>query len=84
MKTCWVRLPAFLPPFCLNFRTFCFGPLPPLVSRVKGLYLQKIIIKIKPEISLKAAKDYLCQARDQYMKDKVCRQVQLYFDVDPV
>lgn len=61
-----------------------FGPLPPLVSRVKGLYLQKIIIKIKPEISLKAAKDYLCQARDQYMKDKVCRQVQLYFDVDPV
>ncbi len=61
-----------------------FGPLPALVSRIKGLYLQKILLKIGPDISLKAAKDYLCQARDRFMKDKVYRQVQLYFDVDPV
>lgn len=61
-----------------------FGPLPPLVSRVKGLCIQKIILKIGPEISLKASKDYLCRARDRFMKDKVYRQVQLYFDVDPV
>ncbi len=61
-----------------------FGPVPALVSRVKGLYLQKIILKIKPDISLKAAKDYLCRARDQCIKDKVYRQVQVFFDVDPV
>jgi primosomal protein N' (replication factor Y) len=61
-----------------------FGPMPALVARVKGLYLQKIILKIGPDISLKAAKDYLCRARDRFIKDKVYRQVQIYFDVDPV
>lgn len=61
-----------------------FGPVPPVVARVKGVYAQKIILKIKPELSLKAAKDYLCQVGNLLLKENSYRRIQVYYDVDPL
>lgn len=61
-----------------------YGPFPPAVSRVKNLYLQKLTLKISPQLSLKKIKDYLCRAQEALRKNASFRSIIMFFDVDPV
>ncbi len=59
------------------------GPIEPKVSRVKSLYIRRIMLKIEPEASMTRVKHYL---RDLYIdirKDDLYKQLTLYYDVDP-
>lgn len=61
-----------------------FGPFSPAVSRIKGLCLQKISLKLPPSLSLSKIKEYLYSAQETLHKNPDYRSVQLFFDVDPV
>ncbi len=61
-----------------------FGPFSPAVSRVKNIYIRKITLKVPPAYSLKKIKTYLCTALDSLHRFQEYRQVQVFFDVDPL
>jgi len=61
-----------------------FGPFSPAISRVKGMCLQKLSLKIVPPLSLSKIKEYLCSARETLLKSPDYRSVLIFLDVDPV
>jgi len=67
-----------------SFPDSVFGPFAPFVSRVKGINLQKLTIKIDPKFSLSKVKTYLYKTHEFLRHDAIYRSVLVYFDVDPV
>lgn len=60
-----------------------FGPNEPTVSRVKTMYIQRIMVKIEPEVSAKQVKEILTSTVAEVRSLPAYRSVDVYFDVDP-
>lgn len=59
------------------------GPDQPRVTRVKSLYIQKIMIKVEAGASVSKLRDVLRQTYVKMAKDPAMRTSQVYYDVDP-
>lgn len=59
------------------------GPDKPRVTRVKSLYIQKIMIKVEAGASLAKLRDVLRTAYLRMSKDPAIKTSQVYYDVDP-
>lgn len=66
------------------FPGMVYGPFDPAVAKVREVFIQKLSLKIAPTQSLLKIKDYLCGLQAHLQKDPLTRQVQIYFDVDPL
>ncbi len=61
-----------------------FGPDEPQVARVQSLYIRKIMLKVETQASMRKVKDILRSVYESYMADPALRQMQVYYDVDPM
>ena len=59
------------------------GPEYPSVSRVRGLFIKKIMVRFAREESLARGKQILQDHANVVLNDKSCGRVQIIFDVDP-
>lgn len=59
------------------------GPVEPKVSRVKSLYIRRIMLKVEPEASMTQVKHYLRQLLIQLRQNDLTKSIQLHYDVDP-
>lgn len=66
-----------------DFGDFILGPEEPFVTRIRGLYLRQLLIKLDPEKSRRAMKAVIALKVDQFRKTKEYRGVRLVVDVDP-
>lgn len=64
--------------------TRILGPQEPNVNRVKNLYIRRIMVKIEPEVSVKQIKEILKNSVTQARLRKEFKNVDVYFDVDPL
>ena len=60
------------------------GPHEPTVTRIKNLYIRRIMIKAETTVSLTQVKNVLLDASSTLRAMSPYRSVQVYFDVDPV
>jgi len=61
-----------------------FGPMPPLISRIRNLYLQDILLKIPRQAALlQKTKAQIVQATQLLHQNSLLKSVQLHIDVDP-
>ena len=59
------------------------GPDQPRVTRVKSLYIQKIMIKVETSASLPRLRDVLKSTYVRMAKNPAIKNTQVYYDVDP-
>lgn len=60
------------------------GPVAPVISRIKSLYLQDILIKVRKDTGvLKSDKAMILDAIESLQKHAELRQVQVHINVDP-
>ncbi|MCF0183539.1 MAG: hypothetical protein HUK01_04305 [Bacteroidaceae bacterium] len=59
------------------------GPDAPAKARVSNLYIQKAVVKIRPEADLTTVKSFLLSLFWEYLHSTVWRQPLVLFDVDP-
>lgn len=59
------------------------GPEYPSVSRVRGLYLKKIMVRFERTESLSQSKQYILQCASALLNDKAYHRATIQFDVDP-
>ena len=59
------------------------GPDTPAKARVSNLYIQKAVVKIRPEADLTTVKTFLQSLFWEYLHSAVWRQPLILFDVDP-
>ncbi len=60
------------------------GPQEPAVSRVQGLFIRKIMLKIEPEASMPRVKELLRKEYVVLQASPLMRSLSVYYDVDPV
>ncbi|MCC8036421.1 MAG: primosomal protein N' [Rikenellaceae bacterium] len=60
------------------------GPQPPPVDRVRGRYIERIMLKIERESSLGKARKLLAGKIEELQKDEKFRRVKIYCDPDPI
>lgn len=60
------------------------GPHEPAVNRIKTYYFRRIMIKVETAVSIKQVKDILRQAVTAVKTEAAFRNVDIYFDVDPM
>lgn len=65
------------------FGTRVFGPEEPLVGRIQGLFIRKIMLKVEVNASMAKVKELLRQAIVDLSGIKEMRSAQVYYDVDP-
>ena len=65
------------------FATRVIGPEYPSVSRVRGLYIKKIILRFERSEAIGHAKRIILEACDRLKSDKQLSSLQIHFDVDP-
>ena len=65
------------------FGTRVFGPEEPLVGRIQGLFIRKIMLKVEVNASMSKVKELLRQAIVDLSGIKEMRSAQIYYDVDP-
>lgn len=65
------------------FGTRVFGPEEPLVGRIQGLFIRKIMLKVEVNASMSKVKELLRQAIADLSGIKEMRSAQIYYDVDP-
>lgn len=65
------------------FGTRVFGPEEPLVGRIQGLFIRKIMLKVEVNASMAKVKELLRQAIVDLSGIKEMRSAQIYYDVDP-
>lgn len=65
------------------FGTRVFGPEEPLVGRIQGLFIRKIMLKVEVNASMAKVKELLRQAIVDLSSIKEMRSAQIYYDVDP-
>ncbi|NLZ73154.1 MAG: primosomal protein N', partial [Bacteroidales bacterium] len=69
------------------YRTFgsrVLGPDNPPVGRVQRFYIQKIIVKIESNSSIKQATELLHEIERSLSKDIQFRSIRIHYDVDPM
>ncbi|MBO6517290.1 MAG: primosomal protein N' [Bacteroidia bacterium] len=59
------------------------GPEEPYITKIRGLFIRQILIKIAPPMSLTGVKKYLRAKLDIFKQNKDYRQVRVIVDVDP-
>ena len=59
-------------------------PQEPGVSRVQGLFIRKIMLKIEANVSMKRVKEILRQSYVELTASPLARGLSVYYDVDPV
>jgi primosomal protein N' (replication factor Y) (superfamily II helicase) len=59
------------------------GPDKPSVSKVRALFIRKIMLKLELGIDIAKVRQYLAFAQQQMEKDKRYSSLQIYYDVDP-
>lgn len=65
------------------FGTRVSGPEEPLVGRIQGLFIRKIMLKVEVNASMAKVKELLRQAIVDLSGIKEMRSAQIYYDVDP-
>lgn len=65
------------------FKTRVVGPEYPSVSRIRGLYLKKIMIRFDRAEPIAEAKKIILEVADKLKADKQLKALQIHFDVDP-
>ena len=65
------------------FGTRVMGPEYPNVSRIRGLYLKKIILRFERTEAIAEAKRIIIDMADKLKTDKSLSSLQIHFDVDP-
>lgn len=66
------------------FGTRVLGPSQPQVGRVASLHIQKILLKIEPQLPPPQVRQALYAIRDQLLSQSAAHGLNLYFDVDPL
>lgn len=61
-----------------------FGPHEPGVARIKNMYIQRIMVKIEPTVSVKQVKNILADSALRTRTIPEFKRVEIYFDVDPL
>ena len=59
------------------------GPDRPAVSRVKLMYIRKIVLKLEPSLGIMPARQRIRQATEALLKDARYKSMSVSFDVDP-
>lgn len=59
------------------------GPDRPAISRIKGLHIRKILVKIENTVSPSKAKKALRTLQERVLRDESLKSLQIYYDVDP-
>lgn len=65
------------------FSTRVIGPEYPSVSRIRGLYLKKILLRFERTEPISEAKQIILDIAEKLKADKSCSSIQIHFDVDP-
>ena len=65
------------------FGTRVFGPEEPLVGRIQGWFIRKIMLKVEVNASMAKVKELLRQTIVDLSGIKEMRSAQVYYDVDP-
>ena len=65
------------------FATRVIGPEYPNVSRVRGLYIKKILMRFDRTEPIAEAKKIIMDIADKLKTDKQPSSLQIHFDVDP-
>lgn len=60
------------------------GPDCPPVSRIQSLYIRKIILKLEPSMSVDAVRRTLIGIQQQVTSQPIAKNLNVYYDVDPV
>ncbi len=60
------------------------GPDCPPVGRIQSLHIRKIILKVEPTLSTDKVRQALLQVKQQIMSQPMCKNMNLFFDVDPM
>ena len=67
-----------------HFGDDLFGPMKPVVSYVQLQHIRRIMLKVSPTLSPTSVRTTLWAARDRVLAHSACRNVTIYFDVDPM
>lgn len=59
------------------------GPDKPSVSKVRTLFIRKIMLKLEMGIDMKGVRQCLYSVQQQMEQDKRYTSLQIYYDVDP-
>ena len=65
------------------FGTRVLGPEYPSVTRVRGLYLKKVLLRFERTEAIKQAKSIILDIADKEQHNKAYSSLQIHFDVDP-
>lgn len=65
------------------FATRVIGPEHPNVSRIRGLYIKKILLRFERTEAIAQAKEIILNMGDDLKRDKTFSSLQIHFDVDP-
>lgn len=65
------------------FGTRVIGPEYPNVTRIRGLYLKKILLRFERSEAIAQAKEIILNIGDDLKRDKTYASLQIHFDVDP-
>lgn len=60
------------------------GPDKPIIERIQGLYIQKIVMKIETDASMERVKEILNLKRQELLQRNECKSIYIYYDVDPM
>jgi len=60
------------------------GPDCPPVGRVQSLHIRKIVLKVDISFSTEQVRRVLYEAKQRVISQPACRNINIYFDVDPV
>ncbi|MBR1840053.1 MAG: primosomal protein N' [Prevotella sp.] len=67
-----------------SFADRVLGPDKPSVSRIKSLYIRKLVLKLETNLSISATRAAIRQAVAAMMQDARYKSLLVYYDVDPV
>ena len=59
------------------------GPDCPPVGRIQSLHIRKIMLKVEPTLSTDKVRQALNEEKRRIMAQPMCRNINIYFDVDP-
>lgn len=65
------------------FATRVIGPEHPNVSRIRGLYIKKILLRFERTEAIAQAKEIILNMGDDLKRDNTFSSLQIHFDVDP-
>lgn len=66
------------------FGTRILGPDRPAISRIRNMFIRKIMVKLEIGIDLQRVRLYLRQIRQDILSDKRYASMQIFYDVDPM